>query len=194
MRRAGSALVTPINNALAALTSVTPDAAPTNELRNLFNQLKLWRQILNFLRDPYLLSRWAWVLGIVFLTSLYMYIAVLFSFAYYGIARVSGVSYSWPDALVTSVFIPFFFPDLPKIFAVKLLSGIHCVLVLGVGIGTIVNFLRRRLDAIGRAATDLSERFADQNIREKYTILEEKFSVTASSVPPAKDPSDPGSE
>jgi len=194
LRRAGSALVTPINNALAALTAVSRDAAPTNELKSLFNQLKIWKQILEFMSNPYLLSRWAWVLGIMFLTSLYIYIAVLFSFGYYGIARVSGVSYSWPDAFVTSVFIPFFFPDLPKILAVKLLSGIHCLLVLGVGIGTIVNFLRRRLDAIGRAARDLSDRFAEQNIRDKYTILEEKFSVTATSVPPAEDLSDPGSE
>jgi hypothetical protein len=67
-------------------------------------------------------------------------------------------------------------------------------LVLGVGIGTIVNFLRRSLDAIGKAARDLSERFADQNLREKYTILEEKFSVTATSVPSAKDPGGAGSE
>ena len=125
LRKAGSALLTPINNALAALTAVTRDADPTTELRNLFNQLNVWKKILEFLGDPYLLSRWAWVLGTVFLLSIYIYIAALFSFAYYGIARVSGVSYSWPDALVTSLFIPFFFPDLPKLLAVKLLSGIQ---------------------------------------------------------------------
>ena len=118
---------------------------------------------------------------IAFLLSVYTYIAVLFSFAYYGIARVSGIPYSWPDALVTSVFIPFFLSDFPKILAIKLLSGLHCLLVLGVGIGTIINFLRRRLDAIRTAATDLSDRFADQTIHEKYIILEEKFSATATS-------------
>jgi hypothetical protein len=111
--------------------------------------------MLEFLKDPYLLSRWAWVLGIFFFGSIYTYVAVLFSFAYYGIARVSGVSYSWPDAMLTSVFIPFFISDLPKILAVKLLGGIHCLLVVVVGIGTIVNFLRRKLDDIRRAATDL---------------------------------------
>lgn len=61
LKKLGSALLTPLNNALVALTAVTRDASPTNELRNLFNQLKIWRQILEFLRDPYLLSRWAWV-------------------------------------------------------------------------------------------------------------------------------------
>jgi hypothetical protein len=121
------------------------------------------------------------------LGSIYIYIAALFSFAYCGIARVSGVSYSWPDALVASVFIPFFVSELPKILAVKLLGGIHCLLVVAVGVGTVVNFLRRKLDAVRRAATDLSDRFADQSIQEKYRILEQKFSTTGATGPPVKD-------
>lgn len=184
LRKIGPALLTPINNALQALAAVTRDAAPTDELKNLWNELNLWRKVLEFLKNPYLVARWAWALGIVVFVSIYMYIAVLFSFAYYGLARVSGVSYSWPDALVTSMFIPLFFADLPKILAVKLLSGLHCLLVLGVGIGTVVNFLRRKLDDIRRTATDLSDRFADQTIQEKYVILEEKFSATATPAPP----------
>jgi hypothetical protein len=182
----GPALLTGLHTALAGLMAVTRDAAPTKELKNLWDQLNVWRKILDFLKNPYLLSRWAWVLAIVFLGAIYAYIAVLFSFAYYGIARVSGVSYSWPDALVTSIFIPFFVSELPKILAVRLLGGVHCLLVVVVGVGTIVNFLRRKLDAIRRAATDLSDRFADQSIHEKYIILEEKFSTTPTHAPPAE--------
>ena len=96
------------------------------------------------------------------------------------------MNYSWPDAFLTSIFFPFFFRDLPRILAVKLLSGIHCLLLLGVGIGTIVNFLRRKLDDIRKAATDVSDRFADQRIHEKYVILAEKFPTTATSTPPAE--------
>src|SRR5208337_835441 len=101
LRKVGPALLTGLTTALAALAAVTSDAAATNELKNLWNQLNLWKKILNFLTDSYLLSRWAWFLGIVFLGSIYIYIAVLFSFAYYGIARVNGVSYPWSDALVS---------------------------------------------------------------------------------------------
>src|SRR5262249_100454 len=88
--------------------------------------------------------------------------------------------YSWLDAAVTSVFIPLFFPDLPKILAIKLLSGVHMFLVLGIGIGTIVNFLRRRLDAIRRTAQELSDQFAEQTVREQYVILEQKVSTAES--------------
>jgi hypothetical protein len=187
LRKIGEILPSGLNNALAALAAVALDAAPKNELQNLWSQLKTWRSILAFLKGPYLLSRWAWVVGILFFGSIYIYIAFLFSFAYYGIARVGGVFYSWPEALITSLFIPFFISDLPKILAVKLLGGIHCLLIVVVGAGTIVNFLRRKLDAIRRAATELSDRFADQSIRDKYVILEEKFSPATIPAPISED-------
>jgi hypothetical protein len=186
LRKIGPALFSSIQQALDTLAGVTRDAAPTNELRNLWNQLKGWRKILDFLKNSYLLSRWAWVLATVFFGSLYAYIAILFSFAYYGIARVSGANLAWPDALVASLFIPFFISDLPRVLALRFLSGIHCTLVVVVGVGTIVNFLRRRLDAVWRAATDLSERLADQSVHEKYIILEQKFSTSAASNTPEK--------
>lgn len=184
MAKIAEGILTGLNTVLVALGSVSREATRTNELEKLWNQVKLWRTVLDFLKDPYLLSRWAWVLGIVFLGSIYTYFAAIFSFAYYGIARVSGVAYSWPDALVASVFIPFFVSDLPKVLAVRLLGGIHCSLVVVIGIGTVLKFLRRKLDAIRNAAADLSNRFADQSVHEKYLILEEKCSTTSVSVPP----------
>jgi len=186
LKKFAPALLAGLNTALSALAAVTSDVAPTNELKNLWNQLNLWKKILDFLKDPYLLSRWAWVLGIVFLGAIYTYIPVLFSFVYYGIARVSGVPYSWPDALVASEFIPFFVSELSKLIAVRLLGGIQCLLVVAVGIGTIVNFLRRKLDAIRRAATEYSDRLADESIQAKYQILEQKFSTTIPDVSPIR--------
>jgi hypothetical protein len=182
LNKIGPALLKPIHDHFRALGTVTRDATANDELKKLWDQLNLWRRILNFFSNRYLLSRWAWVLATIFLASTYSYIALLFSFAYYGLARVSGVSYSWPDAFVNSLFIPFFFSDLPKILAIKILSGVHCALVLGVGIGTIVNFLGRRLEAIRRAASDISERFADPNVYEKVLILQEKFAPAVTSV------------
>jgi hypothetical protein len=176
MKKIGPALLKPINDHLGSLGAVTRDAAPNDDLKKLWNQLNLWKRILDFLGNRYLLSRWAWVLATIVLIGTYSYIALLFSFAYYGLARVTGTTYSWPDALVNSLFIPFFFSDLPKILAVKILSGVHVALVLGVGIGTIVNFLGRKLETIRKAASDVSDRFADQSVHEKLVILEETFS------------------
>jgi hypothetical protein len=176
LKKVEPALLGGLNTTIAALTAVTRDAAPTNELKNLWNQVSLWRKILEFLKNSYLLSMWAWFIGVVFLVFVYLYVAAFFSFAYFGLARVSQVSFSWPEALVTSLFIPFFISELPKILAIKLLGGVHCALVLTLGIGTFVKFLRRKLNDIRRAAADLSGRFADQAISEKYIILETMFS------------------
>jgi hypothetical protein len=176
LKKIEPALVTGLNTTIAALTAVTRETAPTPELKNLWSQVSGWKTILEFLKDSYLLSMWAWFLGVVFLISVYIYVAIYFSFAYYGIARVSGVAYSWPDAAVTSLFIPFFISELPKILAVRLLGGIHCALVVTLGVGTFVKFLRRKLEDIRSAAADLSDRFTDQAISEKYVILEAMFS------------------
>jgi hypothetical protein len=185
LNKIGSVAFAGLKAALITLSAVTSDAKPTNELKNLWGQLSTWKKILDFLKDPYLMSRWALVIGIIFFGSIYMYIAFLFSFAYYGIARVGGVHFPWPDALVASVFILFFISELPKLLAIEVLAGIQCVLVVGVGIGTIVNFLRRKLDSIRRAAKEYSDQLADERIQEKYSILEQKFSTTTSA-PPAK--------
>ncbi len=176
LKKIEPAFLTGLNATIAALTAVTREAAPTAELKNLWTQVSGWKKILEFLKDSYLLSMWAWFLGVVLLISIYIYVAVYFSFAYYGIARINGVSYSWADAAVNSLFIPFFISELPKILAVKLLGGIHCALVVTLGIGTFVKFLRRKLEDIRNAAADLSSRFADQTISEKYIILEGMFS------------------
>lgn len=176
LSKIGPTIVKPINDLLVSLAAVTRDVAKSEESKKLWDQLRLWKKILGFFSNRYLLYRWAWVFATVVLVSVYSYIAFLFSFVYYGIARVSGVSYPWPDAMVNSFFIPLFFSDLPKILAVKFVSGIHCALILGVGVGTILNFLGRKLDAIGKAASELSDRFADESIREKYLMLEQTYS------------------
>ncbi len=104
-----------------------------------------------------------------------MYLAFLFSFAYYGIAKVNHLSYSWSDALVASIFIPLFVSDLPKLLVIKVLAGLHVLLVVTVGLGTIVGYLRRKLDSVQKAATDLRTRFEDKDLKEKYSILERQF-------------------
>ena len=177
LREFGASVLANLNSHLASLAGVTHESPPTPELRNLWNQISSLKRILGLLGDPYILSRWAWIVGIVFLGSIYVYVALLFSFGYYGIARVGGAHFSWPDALVTSVFIPFFVSDLPKMLALKVLGGIHCSLVVLVGVGTIVNFLRRKLDAVCAASVELSGRLTERDVQEKLLILEGKFSA-----------------
>jgi hypothetical protein len=157
--------------AVGMIDAFTPGAAPPNELRNQWNSLKFWRFVTGFLRDEYLVSRWAWVLGAVTFGSLYIYIALLFSFVYFGVARVSGISFPWITSLTASLFIPLFASELPKTNLFRVIGGIHCALALTVGIGTFFGFLHRRLFAIRAAATVVNDRLVDKIFEQKYSAL-----------------------
>lgn len=118
--------------------------------------------------------------GVIFLSvllfgAIYTYMALLFSFAYYGIARVEGVTYGWADAFVTSIFIPFQFPDLPHNIYIKVLAGIHCVFVLGVGAGTVFGYLQRKVNSLYSVAEFLNQRFQDDELRTSVQVLTERF-------------------
>jgi len=177
LKKYGPLLFAGLNKTLEALDGVTPDVDPDNkEMKSLLGQLNVWRRILAFLKNPYLLSRWAWVVAFGLFVSIYAYFSILFSFGYYGIARVSGANFPWPEALTTSMFLPFFATDLPKIFSIRLLGGIQGTLIVVIGVGTVMNFLRRKLDSVRRAATAFSDRLDDQPARDKYLILEAKYS------------------
>jgi hypothetical protein len=123
----------------------------------------------------YLVSRWGALAVAAVLTAVYAYFAFFFSFCYHTIAYLGGVAYPWPDALVTSAFMPFFIGDLPKhSIAVRLLGGVHGTLVVAIGVGAIVNFFRRKMNDIRKSAEDMSNLLANQDVREKYLILEQR--------------------
>ncbi len=83
---------------------------------------------------------------------IYIYLGFLFSFVYYGTAKVQSIHLSWPNALVTSLFIPFAFSDLPINVWLKLAAGIHCTVIVAVGAGTLINYLARRAEDLENAA------------------------------------------
>jgi hypothetical protein len=126
LRNIGMTLFTNIETLIAGIATVTASSSPTKELKKIWDQLNSWKKVTDFLKDQYLVSRWAWIFDLVSLGSLYVYIALLFSFTYYGIARVSGVLYSWTDALIASLFFPFFVTGPPKLPVSRILGGLHC--------------------------------------------------------------------
>jgi len=184
MKRAIGKMFEIVGNAADAVAAFTPDTTPSQELKNKWNEVKTWKIITSFLRDEYLVSRLAWVLGAVSFGLIYGYVALLFSFAYVGIARVSGISYPWADSLVASFFIPLFAKELPKIMPLRVLGGIHFSLAVTLGIGTFFGFLHRRLFAIRTAATVVNDKLIEETFQEKFLILSAQLEVSPGTVPP----------
>jgi hypothetical protein len=172
-----------LEKAINALNAFAPGAEPSAEQKGAVHQLDLWVKILRFLSDPYLVSRWGAIIVGAILGTIYLYFALIFSFLYHGFSYVLGVSYSWEDALVTSVFIPFLITDLPKLALVRMLGGLHCTLIVLIGLGTIVNFFRRKLVDVRKSAEDMSKRLAEQSLREKYFLVRD-ISRPAQQKPP----------
>jgi hypothetical protein len=164
---------------LSKILFVTSETEATPDLRNTWTSIAGIRTGLLFLQNGQLVSRWVVVLGSAFLGCVYIYLALLFSFAYYGIARVQSVALTWPDSFVTSLFIPFAFGDLPRNVWLKLVGGIHCTTILAVGTGTIINYVTRKAEELRKVAIGLNERFADEEVRARLLILEEKFKPPA---------------
>ncbi len=164
---------------LPKLQAVTRESPADPALKNLWNMFQSYEKIFKFVQDENLVSKWAVLIGSVVFGSTYLYLAFLFSFAYYGAAQVTlAPAASWSEYFVTALFIPFFATDLPRNMFIRLLAGSHCVLVLVLGIGGVVTYMRRRIKSITRMATVITVKMSDEKVREKKLILQEKFSST----------------
>ncbi len=108
---------------LAKLATFDPKTEVTKEFKGLWQQLGVWQRTARFLSNRYLLSRWASVLVGTFYVCIYAYLAMLFSFVYYSIGRISDQRLSWLEALVDSLFIPIYVSALPKTLAFKFAGG-----------------------------------------------------------------------
>jgi hypothetical protein len=180
LEKIGAAFYTRLNAMLGILATVSPKTEVSKELKDLWQQLGLWEKAARFLSNRYLLSRWASLLVGAFYICVYLYIALLFSFVYFGIARVSGLNLTWSEAVVNSVFIPAYVTELPKTFFMRFAGGAQWTLIVVVGFGTFWNYFHKRLEAVHTGALEISDVLADEEVRARYKLLESK-------VKPAKD-------
>lgn len=178
LEKIGAAFYTRLNTMLGILATVTPKTEVTKELKDLWQQLGLWERVSRFLSNKYLLSRWATLLVGAFYVCIYLYMALLFSFVYFGIARVSGLNLPWSEAAVNSVFIPVYVTELPKTFFMRFAGGAQWTLIVVVGFGTFWNYFHRRLEAVHTGALEISDVLADEGVRARYKLLESKVKPT----------------
>lgn len=169
---------------LAKVAFVTRESAANDDLRNTWTRISGIKMGLMLLRNKQLVSRWAAVLGTMFLGCMYAYVAFLFSFVYYGAAHLQSIPFAWPSALVDSAFIPFAFSDLPANVWLKLIGGVHGMVILAVTAGTILNYFTRRAEDLQKVAIVLSDRFANEDVQERLSIVEEKFKAAETATKP----------
>jgi len=158
-----------------ALSGADVAGTPVRDLRNLINKLKGIEFLFRFIANTAAFWLSTMIAAATVLVLTYVYFAVLFAFAYIGVSRIVGMPLTLGDAIVTSLFIPFYASDLPKSPFVRILGGVHCVLVLTLGVGAAMNYFRRQLEPLQNTVAVLQVRLADENLRERYLVIQEKI-------------------
>jgi hypothetical protein len=140
----------------------------------------------SLLRSRRRVVQWTMYLGTLFFLGIYMYLALIFSFAYYGVARALNIPYDWITSIVNSMFMPLTFGSLPSSNWIRALGGVHALAVLALSIGTIFGYIRQKLDSLHDVADELSKRLEQAEVRAKLAEMREKFqpgSAPSSAVP-----------
>jgi len=75
---------------------------------------------------------------------------------------------------VDSLFLPLFATELPRLLVVRITEGFQGLLEFVLGVGTVLNYLNRRLSALHVTAVRLNRRFEDQATSERLVALEER--------------------
>ncbi len=171
-------------NLIAKVLSVPEQSEPLENLRQTWSSITALRLGVGLLQNRQRAAQWMIFMAVLAFAAIYLYLAVLFAFAYYGIARVQLIPYTWLEAFVTSVFIPFQIGDLPHNVWIKLLGGIHCLFVFLIGIGTIFGYLQKKLDSLYKAADFLNTRLQEEEVRRRIETLDEKFKIATPTISP----------
>lgn len=169
-------------------TVLSEQTVPTDDLRKTWALISTLQLGITLLRNRQRAAQFIIFIAALIFMATYLYLALLFAFAYYGLARINSIPYSWTEALVTAIFIPAAFGDLPHNVWIMLLGGIHWTFVVLVGLGTIVGYLQRKLNSLYRAADFLNSRFQEEEVKKRIAILNEQFktSVAPQAAKPAQ--------
>jgi hypothetical protein len=154
---------------VSAVQEITPD------LQQTWSAIVAIQIGISLLENRRRVVQWTMYLGTLFFLGVYLYLALLFSFAYYGTARLQGVSLSWASAAVYSVFIPFAFSDFPANIWVKLIAGVHATVVVLIGLGAIFGYMQKKVNSLHAVAQALNTKLQQPEIKEKLAKMKERF-------------------
>ncbi len=132
---------------------------------------------LRFLPAITRLARWAVASSLWIFGAVYIYLALLFSFAYYGIARIQAISYTWPQALVTSAFIPALVGQLPRNAPLMLLGAIQWAVFAGFGLGAIMTYYNRRIAELQSVTGVVNQRLQNPAIQRALDEYEKRTRI-----------------
>lgn len=152
-------------SAISAADEITPD------IRNVFGGLVTMRLVISFIQRKRDTGLMIFAFGICLFALLHLYLAVFFGFAYYMIARVNQLPLSLAESLVTAVFVPLAYADLPRNNWLKGLAGVQFFVLVILGTGELFAYFQRKLDRLYNTALLLNARFEEKDTKARLEEL-----------------------
>jgi hypothetical protein len=135
--------------------------------RNAANALLLYETTFRYMSEnKERLARWTMIASILITIPLYLYLSLMFTSIYLGVARLNHIAWPWTDALTTSIFIPFAYTDLPHNLWIRLIGGCQVIMVTLLGYTVLFRRLQSSMLQLYQAAGELSEPLSDQTLRD----------------------------
>jgi len=146
-----------------------------DEVTKAANALKMLEAIFAFIAEnKKLLSKISTAFAAVISVFFYFYISFLSSCVYIGVAKLQDISWSWADAFVTSLYIPFAYTNLPKNVLIQLIGGLQAIAFTLIGWNIFIRHLNSRFERIALAASELRSSFEDNVLRVKLALIQQQ--------------------
>ena len=164
------------------------EGVETEKLTGDVNVLKMYQSAFTFIdQNRDFLAKCTIAVAAFITIPFYCYVSVLFSFAYFGLSKVESITWSWPSALSTSLYMPFAFTNLPHSFIIQTLGGLHAVAVTLMGWNIVSRNLSNKFERIATAATELRLPFEERVYQEKLQMFTQAVSLSASATPTSQE-------
>jgi hypothetical protein len=157
--------------AIGQIMQESGDAEPSQDTVKTVSRLALWRGACFFASNYNGFSFWLLLVGVGLYLLMYARVSFLFAFVYFGLCKLQGQHLGFLDSMMGSLTMPFSFTDFPRTWPVRLMEGIHTLVLLTIGIGAVRAYIRRKISSLSGAARKVWERLDDDAVRQKMTEI-----------------------
>ncbi len=144
----------------------------TKEFISNVQALKLFQNIFLRFRKREPVERAMRALTLFIAMPYYGYISILCGVVYYETALLYGIRWHLSEALVTALFVPFAYTDLPHPLAIRLLGGLQASLLVFVGYEAVFRRLSEKTESLMKVADNISTLLERNEVQARLVIFD----------------------
>jgi len=161
-----------------------PLEAPVDtDLRTIVSQLAGIRFLSFLIHKRSEILHGALTLAVGVYVLIYLRLVFLFTFLYFGIAKIGHIKFGLLDSVVSALLMPLSFGDLPHNSFMKFFAGAQSAIVVLLGVGAVGAYLQRKLNAVQQAAGNVWEVLNSDDVKVRIEHFQARQPPIPSSGP-----------